>query len=285
MKVLDTLLQKMQMSDAKNWLWRHSAFVFAVLLAVVVIGVYILQFKGRPLSINTEDWGQFGDYFGGVLNPIVAGLALFLLAISVNLQRTELAETRKALSSQAASASRQTFEGTFFQLLARFESVKQSVSVPPHKGNAALSDLINWVRREFQKGDQGLLLQGAVGSYHAIYQRFEPELGPYFRTLYHVFKLIFQSGLEESEQIRYANIARAALSTDELFLLFYNGLTKEGMEFKILIEEYGLLKHLRKERLIHGPDVYGSYSETAFLSAAERACHPEAITRRFMREN
>ncbi|QHE86507.1 hypothetical protein [Hydrogenophaga sp. BPS33] len=82
-----------------------EAAVFAVLLAgVIIIGAYVLNFAFEPDTVLSKDpgkWGSFGDYVGGLLNPIVALAALGLLAYSVRIQRQELAATRKALRDQA----------------------------------------------------------------------------------------------------------------------------------------------------------------------------------------
>ncbi|MEQ1582511.1 MAG: hypothetical protein ABL862_08735 [Candidatus Nitrotoga sp.] len=43
-------------------------------------------------------WGAFGDYVGGILNPLVASFALYWLVTSVRLQKQELHETRVELA-------------------------------------------------------------------------------------------------------------------------------------------------------------------------------------------
>jgi hypothetical protein len=50
-----------------------------------------------PISTSQEHWGQFGDYVGGLLNPICAFMAFIWIVRSYSLQKTELAETRRAL--------------------------------------------------------------------------------------------------------------------------------------------------------------------------------------------
>jgi hypothetical protein len=53
-------------------------------------------------SDDLSSWGQFGDYIGGLLNPLVATFALVALVISVRIQKTELTETRTALERQGS---------------------------------------------------------------------------------------------------------------------------------------------------------------------------------------
>lgn len=93
-------------------LWKNSIVIFAVLLLGSLIGYFWFYVKHLPPDptatdrLGIGDWGAFGDFMGGLLNPIVAFAALYWLTQSVKLQKTELAETRKALegSEQAQKA-------------------------------------------------------------------------------------------------------------------------------------------------------------------------------------
>ncbi len=57
----------------------NGILIFVGLLVISVVGFYIFWFGGYPISHKPEDWGPFGDFFGGVLNPIIAGAGLLLL--------------------------------------------------------------------------------------------------------------------------------------------------------------------------------------------------------------
>lgn len=78
--------------------------VFVALTVALVAGAYVYRFGAHGLSAQTSTWGEFGDYIGGVLNPIVALAALGLLAYSVTIQKRELRAAHRALASQAAHA-------------------------------------------------------------------------------------------------------------------------------------------------------------------------------------
>lgn len=80
---------------------------FTLIVAALTVGVYVAHFALVPdsrLSNDPEDWAAFGDYLGGILNPIVAFSALMLLARSVGIQKRELAETKRAIQEQARHA-------------------------------------------------------------------------------------------------------------------------------------------------------------------------------------
>ncbi|PKO68277.1 MAG: hypothetical protein CVU22_09085 [Betaproteobacteria bacterium HGW-Betaproteobacteria-16] len=84
----------------QNWPWAFAASV--AIAAAFVVGFYVSQFGEFGLSDQTQNWGAFGDYVGGVLNPLVALAALLLLAHSISIQRRELHDTGVALREQAS---------------------------------------------------------------------------------------------------------------------------------------------------------------------------------------
>lgn len=86
-------------------------FVFAVAL-IVVIGVlysYFVSFGSLPLSKDQATWGQFGDYLGGALNPLISLFALFALLWTIVLQSKELHETKNELI-RTANAQEQSMQ-------------------------------------------------------------------------------------------------------------------------------------------------------------------------------
>ena len=85
-------------------------FSFSVFIAISVIVLYFFIFRGG-LSASQEVWGQFGDYMGGVLNPLLALMALLALLRTIVIQseelklsRTELSETRKEMQQARQQA-------------------------------------------------------------------------------------------------------------------------------------------------------------------------------------
>ena len=70
-----------------------------------------------------DDWGYFGDFFGGLVGTLVSLVAVVLVYLTYRLQKVELRETSKALNSQNEQLKIQQFENTFFKLLERKESL------------------------------------------------------------------------------------------------------------------------------------------------------------------
>lgn len=81
-------------------------------MGAALIGAYFTYFVlvvGLPAAVDPDKWGTFGDFFGGLMNPIVAFAAFYWLTQSVKLQKQELADTRAELRA-AAEAQRQLVE-------------------------------------------------------------------------------------------------------------------------------------------------------------------------------
>lgn len=86
-----------------------SIIIVAVTASIIAIVIYSSTFDGS-LSQNHERWGTFGDFFGGVLNPLFSFLALSALLFTLyqqsrqlELSRLELEETKKEIARSANS--------------------------------------------------------------------------------------------------------------------------------------------------------------------------------------
>ncbi|MBM5570310.1 MULTISPECIES: hypothetical protein [Deefgea] len=77
--------------------------VAALLLTGGVFLAYAWNFHAK-ISDQNADWGTFGDFIGGTLNPIFGFISVILLFYAVTLQRKELKGTKEALESQSKSA-------------------------------------------------------------------------------------------------------------------------------------------------------------------------------------
>lgn len=66
-------------------LWISS--FFAILLIMIP---YIINFYNNGISTDPEIWGQFGDYIGGLLNPVLSLINLIVLTyLSIRLVKNE----------------------------------------------------------------------------------------------------------------------------------------------------------------------------------------------------
>lgn len=243
--------------------------------------LYWAAFRRTGISGRPEDWGQLGSYFGGVAGTLVSLAALIALAINLHLQAQELQETRAELKGQRRAMDLQAFEGTFFKLLQQYEAAVKNLHVQVNGGNwfdghAAVKIISGELRNKFHphriytSEDHGA--KAAQAYYLEVFRERQGDLVPCFRLLYHVFSFIDRSEQPSEEKARYASIARAHLSQDEILLLFYNCTMGEGLKFRPLIEHYGVFKHIVREGMLHPAhlDRRDWYDVSAFQSYKDR---------------
>lgn len=68
---------------------------------------YWMHFGANQLSQNPSDWGLFGDFIGGVTNPLLSLFALLSLLLTLNVQSKQLIVAREQLDHQQQSAREQ----------------------------------------------------------------------------------------------------------------------------------------------------------------------------------
>lgn len=234
------------------------------------------------IDLDPNVRGTFGDMFGAV-NSAFSGLAftgviyaIFLQRQEIEIARTEIKRTKtildeqqKQLRLQNEEARKQMFENTFFQLLRIFTDLTSQMDVdtqPPVKGKDVFPYFLERLRSRYgvqrPRDFAGDVFQIA---YEEFYDRWNKDLGHYYRTIFNIVKFIDKTEFMDFEQKKfYSNILRAQLSDAEAALLFHNGLSRHGREkFKPYMEKYGLLKNVNDKDLL---DVArrGEYAADAF---------------------
>ncbi|WP_211262905.1 putative phage abortive infection protein [Rubellimicrobium mesophilum] len=252
-----------------------GSFTIGLLIFIIwAVWPFLLGFLFPWEDINP---GTSGDMFGS-LTALFSGLAfaglistLLMQSRELQLQRDELTQTREVFSVQR-------FETTLFGLLRLLNDHVASIEVDStgwvrpgaskedsRVGRLALEVMAERLPTQFERqterdnvtgrpkvvGQTQRTLEQIVDSYEKIYrERFEIALGPYFRLLYNIFRLIEEAKLSELEpenraaKNEYGRIVRAQLSSSEVKLLMFNGASTYGVKFKPWIIKYSLLKHL-----------------------------------------
>jgi hypothetical protein len=235
--------------------WWLLAIPAAVAAGAIV--TYALTFHNLPATESPSAWGTFGDFLGGLLNPLISALTLFV-AISVwQLQKKEVEETRKALEEQAKTAEQQRQEQRFFDLLNVYQRTVDSISHTQGKsaGGEARELLTSSGKQAVSAWlTQNTLAKTALGALNPILSESSVErhwvkhdapgmFDHYFRV---VFRILTEAeALLGDQHIRYIKLFRAQLSRSELIIIAYNlWLDEEGKKMIPLAEKYGLLKHL-----------------------------------------
>lgn len=125
--------------------------IFGTLIVICAfVGNYAFHFFGRPISNSTETWGQFGDYIGGTLNPILSLFGLLALLYTIKMQgeelelsrseleltRNELHESRKAQQDQAVQLLKAAKITAIQSKISMFDDI--SIRGNPHQYSRAI---------------------------------------------------------------------------------------------------------------------------------------------------
>jgi len=111
---------------------------------VSIMAIYVACFGRNGLSEDPGAWGQFGDFVGGILNPLVAFFAFYWLATSVILQKSELADSRRAL---VASQRAQQLQANTALATAKIQTLNiklQSVATQLNQARQQLGELLHF---------------------------------------------------------------------------------------------------------------------------------------------
>ncbi|MEC2870089.1 putative phage abortive infection protein [Bacillus bombysepticus] len=266
-------------------------FMIIALISPFVLAPLIYKVAERFGGI--DNLGPAGDLLGGSTVPFFNIASILLILATIAIQREELTLTRDELKlthaefkEQNTTLSIQRFENTFFQMVnlhnnltsklrknvSRSGGYSRPIIKIELQGKAviteALSELKNIYKQKSWVGEKSIeeTLKIIRHSYASLYKTYDNELGNYFRNLYHIIKFIDESNINEKQT--YIRIIRAQLSTDELILLLYNGLSEYGStEVLKLLNRYNFLHNIenRKELMLSENDyeIYLNY-ETYF---------------------
>ncbi len=233
----------------------------ALFTASAVIFLYVLKFYSYDLSEDSGDWGTFGDYVGGLLNPFLSFLALIVLLRTYSTQRKELEETQKILNEQKETQKRQQFESTFFELLKMhnetLDKVQNLLSLEQIVCDLDSADPYSRFPKTIHISGLWHYLPLAKKELEKTY-----SYQHYFRTLYQLLEFIAvhsESSIDSELNVEdiekdtvsnnekmYSNIVRALLPNDVINLLAIDCFCdKEShyTKYKLLIERYAFFEY------------------------------------------
>ncbi len=252
-------------------------FQTATVAVVSVFAINLIPAKGKG-------FGEWGDFFGGVLNPLLTFLTFMGLLITIIIQQTELRESRTelkrsadALRQQSNYQRKQNFESTYFQMIRTHQELVNSIDLVDDSGNVTRGrDCFRVFYTRFTKiyrkkkanaaGNyvEEKLLESAFAKFWNDHQL---ELGHYFRYLASVLNFI---EVESDFDGLYLDNLEALLSDQELLMIFYYSVCEQshGSALRKLVEAKSLLQNTPIVRLLDsthinliGQSAFGSRSD------------------------
>jgi len=98
----------------------NHAKIIATCIIIIIPGVYFYWFGihlESPLSLKQDVWGQMGDFFGGVMNPLLTFITVILLISSINHQTVANQGLTTQITIMEKSEKIKIFENLFFHLV------------------------------------------------------------------------------------------------------------------------------------------------------------------------
>lgn len=252
-----------------------SIYVFIFIILVITF-IFIYYFYKLPLPETAENLGQFGDYIGGTLNPLLAFLSFSALLITIfvqlkqldfsseqlkrtlddlNLSRTELALTRTELKrsadaqtgskavmeEQLLTQSLQQFDSTFFAMLRELNNLQLDLNNPVSQDYSKLKSCLKDVMSKDSDNMQ-IYIEKVLN---------DREVSRYFMLLYQILRII-DTKINDNIYLKtdkyltkkmYSNIVRASVSEELMQLLIINALNSSFTTFKKLLESFCFFEH------------------------------------------
>jgi hypothetical protein len=298
-----------QTSDLKSgnikWVWKTP-----VVISILALFFYWLKFSNvtlnedclnkipswvkshfENLSTKPGDWGTFGDYLGGLLNPVIAGCTLF---VAISVWRAQ----EKLLNVQLKIADQDRTEQRFFDLINIYQKVVDGITphpVNPHKllqleneeltpeleyrarlviyeqrqiqlaGKAAIQDwrlklddnhcFFKILGREVSKEERANQLNHSWGK-----SEVEFFLLSYYKIIMQI--IIHSEEILKKDHFKHVQFFKSQLSHAELILIAYYLIATKNQEFIQKSTQYGLLENISDERKL----VFEKYLDAAIFS-------------------
>lgn len=245
--------------------------IFALISLISVLTVYRSHFSGSVV-VDHSAWGQFGDFFGGTLNPIFGLLSLIAILVTLIVQTKELKHSSTALGEQSVHLKNQAFENTFFAMLQICREGISNIEIMDDsqhpKGQRALREL--WKRIEgiykarsivnSREGDASKRSEDCLigESYELFFSKNKQYIGYYLRVIEQLFEFV-ENNAPENNPNQYWKIIRAQMSELEVGLLFYHAIANRDKYFPfVTLRDKGIFAFLPNDQLLQ-EELHGSF--------------------------
>lgn len=132
---------------------RKSLFYIFIIALCIIGSIFLIELILVICFYDIDKLGAFGDFFGGMINPLLTFCTFMALLMTIILQQRELklsreqvsisvkelGETRKAteissqaLTEQSTSLKLQNFETTFFNMISLHNEIVSNIKIKEH---------------------------------------------------------------------------------------------------------------------------------------------------------
>lgn len=222
--------------------------IFGVLSLVTSIIFICAHPWHLTLYADSEQWGQYGDFIGGLFGTALAFLSVYYLIKTLRGQiSANVAATNNNLAVANVNYLQQT-DTKIRHLLSFYKEVRDSYDkkTPKHKTLNEEVALLKEMEIKSQDNYRNRLIASREVFDREFYIPCKPIAAVQFRVLYQIMCLIKTIDEKKNKDIKlfYGKMVRSQLSEDELLLLRYNCQCKYGEAMREHINRFNLLKHL-----------------------------------------
>ncbi len=228
--------------------------LIGVAVALSIIGFLFFishRYYSMAKPIDGSVWGEFGDFIGGVIGTIIAYISIRLLVATLNTQAHGNSVTKEAADLSLYESKLQRLYSNFKMMLELYHCKLAEFNKDDNTPNAlkgldflkikkdAIFDTFNSPDNSYQ-----LRNEEAVKKFSDFYAENRPVASVYFRIIYRLLEMIFQAEIESEDKAKFAKMLRCQLSEEELFFIRYNAMTNNGVNMRMLLNQYNMMKHL-----------------------------------------
>lgn len=250
--------------------FRKQICIWVAVFAVVLIVLSIAYCWNYPkFIVLKEDWnldaerfGQFGDFFGGVIGSIITLTSFIFLYYAFKEQRlanVETHETNKMIIQQNEFLKKQDDQHLYWERLSQFDtqfntllslyedSLNGYQNEDKQCGRKVLNQKVSsyLTSTSFENSDgYTKRIQAASNKFNGFIIKYRTLINAHMRLFYQLLILLDTPYVEDSNKIIYLKIIRSQLTDEELILIRYNCLTKRGQKMQMPVFRYNILKHL-----------------------------------------
>jgi uncharacterized membrane protein len=229
--------KEVQTLEVPKWLLLLVAIATGV--AIVMLCLYMYKF-GFSLASSQDIWGQFGDYVGGVLNPLFSIVALFSLLYTIHIQSREMRESTAQLEQSASALKkqnlyldRQQFDANFFQLMSmrknRIEKLGRITKtkdgyVTGFQGDACLLDSWQKLRDLIDNPEafDPMRMYQYSGVAFAQWNKDEDEcVDAFLNSTFNVIEFVYRANVNFEAKKFACDVIKKQISNAEYFLLLF----------------------------------------------------------------
>lgn len=221
--------------ESNSRTWGVVAILLALGVIAAVSGRYIYVFSSDVIY-DQEKWGQFGDYFGGVLNPILSFFAFTALIVTLRVQlsanqdsdRRHTEQLREQRLFQLVSLLSDNAVGikTVAQAGANTVGYAQGRQALHHAAMTLRDSLSTKIRisSQINTDDKLEVFNSVEESFRKWRKNYWSAVGVYLESVFLTLHFILESESSTNFKQFSLSLLKAQLSESERLLLWYTAM-------------------------------------------------------------